>query len=201
LHDFSSGVGSNGLFWLLEIPDDAVKITDNTVTISLKNASVVDQFTFPGGAGKNLGIAGIPATLSFDITYSKAGTLRQVKPTSADPLSPFNWEGKMWEATNSGTFSLAYNDGTFSAQGSFSSAGNFGEMGFERNGAFVEDGSGAARLAEQVLGAAKPSATPLSPYPTQNHLNVALTQNVQGAPQLASGPRFRGKIPIRELIH
>jgi hypothetical protein len=179
-----------------------VKITDDTATISLKNASVVDQFTFPGGAGNNLGTAGVPATLSFDITYSKSGASRHVKPTTSDPLSPFNWAGKMWDATNSGTFSLSYNDGTFSAQGSFDSAGNFGEIGFERNGSFAEDGSAAEGLAAHVMGPAKRlPGTPASPSPAQNQPNVTLAQNTQGAQQSPSGPKFRGKIPISELIH
>jgi hypothetical protein len=43
----------------------------------------------------------------------------------------------MWDATNSGSFSVAYDDGTFSASGTFGSSGNFGEMGMERNGFFV----------------------------------------------------------------
>ena len=43
----------------------------------------------------------------------------------------------MWDATNSGSFSVAYDDGTFSASGTFASSGNFGEMGTERNGFFV----------------------------------------------------------------
>jgi hypothetical protein len=179
------------------VPDDAVQITENTVTISLKNASVVDQFRFPRGAGNNLGIAGVPATLSFDITYSKSGASRRVQPTSTDPLSPFNWEGKMWEATNSGTFSLAYNDGTFSAQGSFDSAGNFGEIGFERNGSFVEQKSGAAGLAANVGGPAKLAA---SSSLAQNQPNVVLAQDTQSV-EHANGPKFRGKIPIHELIH
>ena len=171
------------------------------MTISLKNASVVDQFKFPGGAGNNLGIAGVPATLSFDITYTKTGASREVEPTSTDPLSPFNWEGKMWDATNSGTFSLAYNDGTFSAQGSFVSAG-VGEIGFERNGSFVEDNSGAGGLAANTSGAAKRAANAASPSPAQDQTNAALAQKTQGVQQLgASGPKFRGKIPIRELIH
>jgi hypothetical protein len=202
LHDFNPGIGSNGLFWLLQVPDDAVKVTGDTVTISLKNASVVDQVTFPGGAGNNLGIAGVPATLSFDITYSKSGASRRVKPASTDPLSPFNWEGKMWDATNSGTFSLAYNDGTFSAQGSFDSAGNFGEMGSERNGSFVAERRDAARVGAHVLGGAgKLAAMPASLSPTQNQSSVALAQNAQDAEPPPSGPKFRGKIPIRELIH
>jgi len=174
-----------------------VEITGNTVHISLKNALVVDQFKFPGGAANNLGIAGVPATLSFDITYTKAGASREVEPTSTDPLSPFNWEGKMWNATNSGTFSLAYNDGTFSAQGSFDSAGNFGEIGFERNGSFVEHKSETAGLGANMNGGAKLAA---SPSLAQNQPNVALAQDTQRVQQ-ASGPKFRGKIPIRELVH
>lgn len=185
----------------MQIPDDAVKITDDTVTISLKNATVVDQFSFPGGAGNNLGTAGVPATLSFDITYSKSGARRHVAPTSTDPLSPFNWEGEMWDATNSGTFSLAYNDGTFSAQGSFDSARNFGEIGFERNGSFVEHEDAAQALAANVPGAAKSAAASATPNTAQNQLNVALAQNTQGAQQPPSEPKLKGKIPIRDLIH
>ena len=196
LHDFNPGIGSNGLFWILQIPDDAVNITDSSVTISLKNASVVDQFSFPFGAGNNLGIAGVPATLSFDITYSKSGASRHVTPTSSDPLSPFNWEGEMSEATNSGTFSLAYNDGTFSAQGSFASAG-FGEIGFERNGSFVEDESESSVENRP----AKLPSTPAVPDSTQNQSTVALAQNTQSAQQSPNGPKLKGKIPIRELIH
>jgi hypothetical protein len=185
----------------LQVPDDAVKITKDTVTISLKNASVVDQFRFPGGAGGNLGTAGVPAKISFDITYSKSGGRRHVEPASHDSLSPFNWEGEMWDATNSGSFNLSYNDGSFSAQGSFDSARNFGEIGFERNGSFVEHEDGAEGHAENVQGAAKLPATPATPNTAQNQPNVGLAQKTQGAQQTPTGPKFRGKIPIRELIH
>lgn len=179
------------------MPDDAVKIEGDTVTISLKNASVVDQFTFPGGAGGNLGTAGVPATISFDITYSKSGARRHVEPTSTDPLSPFNWEGEMWDATNSGTFNLSYNDGSFSAQGSFDSGRNFGEIGFERNGSFVRH----KELANNVSESGKLAGTAGTPYTLQNQPGVVLAQDVHGAQQPSSGPKFKGKIPIRDLIH
>jgi hypothetical protein len=80
------------------------------------------------------------ARASFDITYTKTpGTARRIRPSTDDPLSPLNWAGKMWDATNSGSFSVAYDDTTFSASGTFGSgsSGNFGEMGTERNGFFV----------------------------------------------------------------
>jgi hypothetical protein len=188
VHDFNPGISSNGLFWILQVPDEAVKITDDTLTISLTNASVVDQFLFPGGAGNNLGTAGVPATVSFNITYTKSGMPRQVRPTSDDPLSPFNWAGEMWEATNSGTFSLTYNDGSFSAQGSFSSAGNFGEMGTERNGAFVRDET------DGKVGSALLSS--VQPKPTSS---VALS--TASAALATNSPKFKGRVPIKSLVH
>lgn len=178
-----------------------MKITDDTVTISLKNAPVVDQFTFPGGAGGNLGTAGVPATISFQITYSRSGARRHVRPTSIDSLSPFNWEGEMWDATNSGTFSLSYNDGTFSAQGSFDSAGNFGEMGSEQNGSFVEDEDAAEGQAVDSPGATEPAATSAASDAAQNQPNGEPAQKARGAHQPPNEPKFRGKIPTRALIH
>jgi hypothetical protein len=136
VHDFNPGITPNGVFWIVQVPDDAVQITDETLAIHVKDVAVVDQFMFPAGTGK------VPATVSFDVTYTKSGSSRRVRPTSSDPLSPFTWAGRMWMATNSGTFSVTYSDLSFSAQGNFSSnfllAGNFGEMGTERNGSFVE---------------------------------------------------------------
>jgi hypothetical protein len=122
----------------VQVPDDAVKITDGTLTIHLKDVAIMDQFFFPGGPGM------VPAKVSFDVTYTKTGSPRSVRPTSDDPLSPFTWAGEMSRATNSGTFSMTYNDGSFSAEGSFASdvtnpdTTGFGQMGMESNGAFVE---------------------------------------------------------------
>jgi hypothetical protein len=118
----------------------------NTLTIHLENVPVVDAFTFPPPVPNNIAADEVDispyqligARASFDVAYTKTkGTERGIRPATDDPLSPLNWAGKMWDATNSGTFSLTYNDGSFSASGSFDSSGNFGEMGTERNGFFV----------------------------------------------------------------
>ena len=117
-----------------------MQITDDTLTVHLVDVPTVDAFTFPPPPQDVPGISPfqlIPAKVSFDITYTKTGNPRRIRPASHDPLSPLNWAGNMWDATNSGTFSLTYNDGSFSASGSFDSSGNFGEMGTERNGFFV----------------------------------------------------------------
>ncbi len=141
LHDFSPWTLPNGLFWIVKVPDSAVQITEDSLTIHLVDVPTVDAFKFPPPPQDVPGISPfklIPAKVSFDVTYTKkSGTMRRIRPASHDPLSPLNWAGQMWDATNSGTFSLAYNDGTFSASGSFASLDNFGEMGTERNGFFV----------------------------------------------------------------
>jgi hypothetical protein len=108
---------------------------------------VVDAFSFPPPVPTNIApdevnispYQLIRARTSFEINYAKKpGTARRIRPSTDDPLSPLNWAGKMWDATNSGSFSVAYDDGTFSASGTFGSSGNFGEMGTERNGFFVQ---------------------------------------------------------------
>jgi hypothetical protein len=164
---------------------------NGTLKISLTNVAVVDQLTFPNPGGINLGASGIPATVSFSVTYQKSGAARHVRPTSADPVSPFTWAGEMWMATNSGTFSLAYNDGSFSAQGSFSSAGNFGELGRERNGSFV-------RREDRDEGA---KAAAVLRLPGQTSTGLAGGQLSAVAAQPANSPKFRGKVPVEYFFH
>jgi len=132
------------VFWIVQIPDDAVVISGNTLTIHVANLAIEDEIAF-------LGTIRIPSTLSFDITYTKSGKPRKIEPTSQDPLGAFHWAGRMWMATNSGTFSVSRDDGSFSATGSFSSSGMFGEMGTEKNGIFVgEDDQGENESAHEA---------------------------------------------------
>jgi hypothetical protein len=137
----------------VQVPDDAVVISGDTLKLHLENLAIVDEFAF-------LGTSRVPSTLSFEITYTKSGRPRRVRPTSRDPLSAFHWAGKMWMAANSGTFSVSHNDGSFSAQGSFSSSGLFGEMGIERNGVFLDHDDNSDRDPEQVPEAPEWSAEP-----------------------------------------
>jgi len=175
-----------------------VTITKDTLTINLKNVAVVDQKIFPNvdpfpnGTVVNKGNTGVPATVSFSITYVKSGPAHQVRASSDDPLSPFTWAGEMSPATNTGTFSVAYNDGGFSAQGSFSSVGNFGEMGTVRNGSFV-------RREDRDEGAMAATRHQL-PLPGQIS-SLAEAPLSASAVQLTNSPKFRGRIPVEYLLH
>ena len=169
-----------------------MKTTGDTLTISLTNVAVVDQISFPGNIF--LGSTGSPAKLSLNMTFEKSGQPRHVRPTSKDPLSPFTWAGEMSDATYKGTFTLAYNDGKFSAHGDFGSSASeqiFAEMGTERNGSFVrredqdENEQGAAAL--QVPGQASASVT-------AGQLSASATLP-------ANSPKWRGKVPVEYLVH
>jgi hypothetical protein len=159
---------------------------------------VVDAFSFPPPVPSNFATDEvnispyqlIRARTSFDITYTKTpGTARRIRPSTDDPLSPLNWAGKMWDATNSGSFSVAYDDGTFSASGTFGSSGNFGEMGRERNGFFVhheEQGDN-----DDVEAGEQSSSLPLQPANTSQS---AATANTDKPVKFAL---LKGRVPVK----
>lgn len=126
---------------MVPISDDDVEVDDNQLTIHVRELPEVDRFLF-------LGPGNVPVHLSFQITYSRTGSPRKIFAQTDDPLSPFNWEGTVWDATAKGSFSFRYDDGSYSAQGTTDSIhfpthelGTtlplYGTMGKERNGSFV----------------------------------------------------------------
>jgi len=188
VHDFNGGIRPSGLFWVVHVPDDPVKIMEDTVTISLTNVAVVDQIAFPGNIF--LGSTGFPATLTLNMTFQKQGRPRNVRPTSASPISPFSWAGEMSDATYHGTFSVAYNDGKFSATGDFGSTASeqiFAEMGKERNGSFV-------RHEDREEGEKSAPAASLADSATVGQLSASATLP-------ANSPKWRGKVPVEYLVH
>jgi hypothetical protein len=160
---------------------------------------VVDAFRFPPPIPSNIASDEVDispyelirARTSFDITYTKTpDTARRVRASTDDPLSPLNWAGKMWDATNSGSFSVAYDDGTFSASGTFGSSGNFGEMGTERNGFFIhhreeQDDNDDAEAGEQPLSLPRQPA---------NISQSATTANTSKPVKFAL---LKGRVPVK----
>ena len=176
----------------------------NTLTIHLENVPVVDAITFPppvpaSNPPDEVNISPyqlMRARASFVITYTKTpGTARRIRPSTDDPLSPLNWAGKMWNATNSGSFSVAYDDGTFSASGTFGSgsgsgsSANFGEMGTERNGFFVHHEEQDDN--DDVAAAEQPLSLPLQPA---NTTQSAATANTDKPAKFAL---LKGRVPVK----
>ena len=189
----------DGLFWIVKVPDSAVQISPDgyTLTIHLENVPVVDAFSFPPPVPSNFAADEVDispyqlirARASFDITYTKTkGTERRIRPATDDPLSPLNWAGKMWDATNSGSFSVAYDDGTFSASGTFDSSGNFGEMGTERNGFFVHHDQ---ENNNDVGGGAQSLSVPLQAIPMSQLAVTAITKKP------VKSVLLKGRVPVK----
>ena len=182
------------------MPDNAVQISPdgNTLTIHLENVPVVDAFSFPPPVPSNFAADEvnispyelIRARASFNITYAKTnGSLRLIRPATDDPLSPLNWAGNMWDATNSGSFSVAYDDGTFSASGTFASSGNFGEMGTERNGFFAHLDDGGDN--ENLESGAQSASVPVNANLNSQLAASAVTKNP------VKFVLLKGRIPVK----
>lgn len=131
MHDFNPGIASSGLFWTVRLSDGALSTSGNSARLRVENFPVVDSFVF-------LGPTEVPATVSFDVTWTATGGVTHFTPGSSDPTDPTNFEGEFRLATATGSFSGRNSDGfKFSAANS-TSEGVFAEMGKERNGVFLK---------------------------------------------------------------
>jgi len=128
LHDFNGGIQQSGLFWIVQVPDDALKLEGLTARLHVENASVIDDFQFfaPGG---------VPATVSFDMTWTANGQVMHFRPQFSGPTDPTNFAGEFRLATATGSFSGSESGFSFTATAS--SVGAFAEMGTERNSFFL----------------------------------------------------------------
>ena len=129
LHDFNGGIQPSGLFWIVQVPDDALEIEGQTAELNVEHASVIDDFQFfaPGG---------VPGTVSIHMKWTASGEVHHHEPGSSDPTDPTNFEGEFRLATATGTFSGSELGFSFTA--SASSESTFAEMGDERNGMFLK---------------------------------------------------------------
>jgi hypothetical protein len=133
VHDFNADIADSGLFWTIQIPDDALTVSANmkTATLHMEDVSLIDSFVF-------LGENSVPATVSFDITWTGVGARHHFKPGSDDPTDPTNFDGKFRFGVATGTFSGSNSDGfSFTSDPGASSEGVFAEIGTESNGSFI----------------------------------------------------------------
>ena len=130
LHDFNGGIQPSGLFWIVQVPDEALKVEGPIATLHVVNEPVIDDFTF-------LAPGAVPASVSFDVTWAAKGGVEHFRPHSHDPTDPTNFAAEFRNAVATASFSGSEFGFSFTATGS--SAGIFAEMGTERNGFFLEN--------------------------------------------------------------
>ena len=133
MHDFNADIAESGLFWTVQIPDDALTVSANrkSATLHLEDVSLIDSFVF-------LGENPVPATVSFDIAWTASGPRQHFKPGSDDPTDPTNFDCKFRFGVATGTFSGYNSDGfSFTSDPGATSDGFFAEIGTESNGSFI----------------------------------------------------------------
>ncbi len=131
MHDVNGGVRPSGLFWIVQVPDSALTLQGTTAKVHVVGATTIDNLFF-GGPGM------IPASASFDVTWTAFGDVHHFRPLSEDPTDPTNFAGQFRFANATASFSVM--EAGFAFQSSdASSAGLFAEMGTERNGFFLQE--------------------------------------------------------------
>jgi hypothetical protein len=133
VHDFNGGIQPSGLFWIVEIDDDELRVSRDgrRAELRLNRESVVDSFTFGGPSP-------VPATVSMNVKWEATGPF--VSHGSGDAVSaadPAAFLGRFAKARSTGTFSGSELGFSFGSKGVATAGHTFAELGQERNGAFL----------------------------------------------------------------
>jgi hypothetical protein len=139
IDDMNPGIGADGLFWTIPIPDEAIEVHLGKGFASMEaDVSIVDYGTFANalfGGGPGIPGPGTPADVSFTVEWS--GVNERVKIRNTDsPLAGGGFAGEFirnaarmeWEAT--------VGDFEFVSDPLATSSSSFAEIGQERNGVF-----------------------------------------------------------------
>jgi hypothetical protein len=92
-----------------------------------------------------LGPGNVNMHLDLESIYTrKPGKPIIITPQTADPTSPYNWAGTVWQGFASSIFSASNDDGSWSVKGTAdwaqSTEGTTGHIMHERNGVFALHG-------------------------------------------------------------
>ena len=134
VHDNNGGIFPSGLFWTVQLPDDAFRINHSgtVAQLRLQDVSLFDQFVFGGPIG-------IPSTVNLSVRWEATGSRvhrGKGKTVPADDISAFS--GELAFARSTATISGSEFGFRFKTDpGATTDPNGFAEMGSESNGAFL----------------------------------------------------------------
>jgi len=123
----------SGLFWTVEFPEGAFRISRNRrrAILEAKDVPVIDTFQF---ANPFL----VPSTVSFKVEWEATGPPEQHGSGNAVPTTdPAAFLGTFAPARSTGRFSGAELGFSFESKRGVSSDLGYAELGTERNGVFL----------------------------------------------------------------
>jgi len=138
VHDFNGGVQPSGLFWVVQLAEDAVHISRDGRRASVRadNVPVIDSFQFGGPLS-------VPGKVSYTVEWEAIGPTVELgnhgKPVAPTDSAAFH--GEFAPALATGSFSGSELAFSFRADPGASTANpkgkGYAEIGRERNGVFL----------------------------------------------------------------
>ena len=133
MHDNNGGILLSGLFWTVELPDGAFRMsrTGMRAIVEAQNVPLIDTFQF---ASPFL----VPSTVSFRVEWDAIGPPEQLGSGNAVPATdPAAFLGTLAPARSIGQFSGAELGFSFVSKRGASTDFGYAELGTERNGVFL----------------------------------------------------------------
>lgn len=133
MHDLNGGVAQSGLFWTVQLPDDALTVSSDgkEATLKMKDLPVVDSFEF---GGQNI----VPAIASFEIKWTASGPKEtRGSGKSVTPDNPAAFSGEFYPAKATGTFSGSISGFSFKSEPGANTDDSYATLGTEKNGSFL----------------------------------------------------------------
>ena len=133
MHDFNGGIQPSGLFWIVEVPEQAFRVSRDGrhVTLEAKDVCVLDSFQFGGPVQ-------VPASVTFTVRWDAIGPrVRRGSGSGVPPTDPAAFLGQFAVARSTGWFSGRELGFSFRSDRA-TTDGGFAEMGPERNGSFLD---------------------------------------------------------------
>jgi hypothetical protein len=121
------------LFWIVELPDNAIHISNDgrRASVHAENVPVIDSFQF-GGPNS------VPANVTYSVEWEAIGLAVSVgKGNNVPPTDPAAFRGEFSPAIARGSFSGSELAFSFKADPGASSTRGYAELGRERNGVFL----------------------------------------------------------------
>jgi hypothetical protein len=133
VHDFNAAITPTGLFWIVELPREAFRVSRDgrQATLRAQNVAVVDSFQF-------LGPVNVPASVSFSIRWEASGDFqRRGRGSVVAPTDRAAFLGSLADARSTGSFSGTELGFSFRSNPGVSTDRGYAELGTHRNGVFL----------------------------------------------------------------
>jgi hypothetical protein len=130
VHDLTGGIPASGLFWTVQLPDDAFTFSKDGQEAVLRatDAPVIDTFQFGGPNA-------IPAKATFQVKWAATGDpAARGSGSSVAAGDPAAFSGSFRPARATGTFSVTESGFSFRSNPGASTDRSFAELGTEKNG-------------------------------------------------------------------